>query len=213
MRYSEMKARENEHDWRRARALTDGNATGETAALRWLTITGIGVLALILFGCSSPQYRDTDIQMTTHGPVDLSSYAGRWFEVARFPNTFEEGCVGVTADYALAEDGTVSVLNTCRQGTLNGPVSTAEGVATVASADQDRLRVNFVPWLPFAAGDYWILYTDYQISVVGTPSGNFGWILARAPTLTGDDLERALAVLRRNGYDTSALEYPAPLPG
>ncbi|MBY8976021.1 lipocalin family protein [Rhodobacteraceae bacterium NNCM2] len=165
--------------------------------------------ALVLAGCDSASYRDTSVPMTTAGPVDLDRYAGRWFEIARFPNSFEEGCVGVTADYTVNPDGTVTVLNTCREGTLDGEVTTAEGVATSTNADNDRLEVTFVPWLPFAKGDYWILdlTPDYTVVVIGAPKGTTGWILARMPQLDPALLEAAKAVLTKNGYDIGKLTY------
>ena len=93
----------------------------------WIGALALGILTLA--GCSSASYRDTAVPMTTAGPVDLTRYQGLWYEIARFPNRFEEGCVGVTAEYTLADDGSVTVLNTCRKDTLDGPVTTAEGVA------------------------------------------------------------------------------------
>lgn len=157
--------------------------------------------------CSSPRYRDEGTAITTHGPVDLTRYQGRWYEIARFPNRFEEGCVGVTADYTLNDDATVTVVNTCRKETLDGPVESAEGVATSTSADNDRLEVTFVPWLPFARGDYWILSltADYSVATIGNPSGTTGWVLARTPTISAAALDSAYAVLRRNGYDTDRI--------
>ncbi|MEM7239924.1 MAG: lipocalin family protein, partial [Pseudomonadota bacterium] len=142
-----------------------------------------------------------------NGPVDLQRYQGLWYEIARYPNRFEEGCVGVTADYSLNEDGSIRVLNTCREGSLDGPEDVAEGRATLTSAKGDRLEVGFVQWLPFAVGDYWILDVtdDYSVAVIGTPSGDFGWILAREPALSDAELQAAYAVLTRNGYDPSQL--------
>lgn len=170
---------------------------------------------LTLGACASAEYRDTSVPMTTEGPVDLARYAGRWYEIARFPNSFEEGCVGVTADYSLNDDGSVRVLNTCRQGTLDGPVETAEGRAVRARAEGDRLEVSFVSWLPFASGDYWILDVtdDYQVAVVGNPDGTTGWILARTPTLPEARLRTAFEVLRRNGYDTNLMMMVPQSPG
>ncbi|MEM7056402.1 MAG: lipocalin family protein [Pseudomonadota bacterium] len=165
------------------------------------------LLLLGLAGCASPEYRDTSVEMTTAGPVDLERYQGRWYEIARFPNRFEEGCVGVTADYTLQDDGSVKVVNTCRDGTLDGPVSTAEGVATKQRDQGDRLDVTFVPWLPFATGDYWILDldADYQVAVIGSPSGSTGWVLARTPSIPAARLEQAYEALRRNGYDVDQI--------
>ena len=202
MRYSEMKAHENERYWRMARLEAEANGTSDRRAPRWLVPLALVVLGVILAACSSPSYRAPDApRMTTNGPVDLERYQGLWYEIARFPNRFEEGCTGVTAEYTLTPDGSVRVVNTCRQGALDGPVEIAEGVATSNSAENDKLLVTFVPWLPFAKGDYWILDTDYEVAVIGAPSGSTGWVLARTPSLPPQRLARAFQVLERAGYD------------
>lgn len=167
-----------------------------------------GLCALVLAGCSGgPVYRDTSVEMRTVEVLDTPQYLGLWYEIARFPNRFEEGCVGVTAQYGLREDGKVSVLNTCFQGTLDGPKEQAEGVATVQSAG--KLRVTFVPWLSWiASGDYWVMgLKDYQISVVGAPNGKTGWILARKPRLSEAEKDWAQLVLSENGYDLDQLTW------
>ena len=171
----------------------------------------VALIALTVAACGGPVYRDVSVPMETHGPVEIARYQGLWYEIARYPNSFEEGCFGVTAEYSLNEDGSVKVVNSCRQGALDGPLEVAEGRATLVSAEGDKLEVGFVPWLPFAVGDYWILNVteDYSVAVIGTPDGGFGWILARQPMLAATELEAAYAVLRRNGYDP-ALLYLTP---
>ncbi|MFK7944059.1 MAG: lipocalin family protein [Paracoccaceae bacterium] len=204
MRYSEMKARENSRDWEQARSLAE---IVPQRRIPWVLVLLAGTLLLALAACASPQYRDTSVAITTEGPVDLTRYQGLWYEIARFPNRFEEGCAGVTAEYTLNADGTIRVLNTCRQGSIDGPVSTAEGVAKSTNEDNDRLVVSFVPWLPFAKGDYWILDIDdaYEVAVIGTPSGSVGWVLARTPSLPSARLLAAYDVLQRNGYDINLI--------
>ena len=207
MRYSEMKVIEMRRESRLAHLRLDSGAMS-APAIGWRIggiVLALGLLLALAACGSSTVYRDQAAPMTTNGPVDLERYQGLWYEIARFPNSFEEGCVGVTAEYTLNADGTVKVLNTCRQGSLDGPVETAEGVATSVSPDNDRLEVTFVPWLPFARGDYWILQTDYQVAVIGNPAGTTGWILARTPVLPDIDLKRGFAVLQKNGYDISQI--------
>ncbi|MEP5153825.1 lipocalin family protein [Planktotalea sp.] len=152
------------------------------------------------------EYRDRSVPMAVMASLDLNRYLGKWYEIARFPNRFEAGCVGVTAEYALRDDGQINVLNTCRKGTLDGPVERANGSARVEAPG--RLSVTFVPWLPFARGDYWVLYVspDYDFAVVGNPKGSTGWILARKPQLTAQERAKANDVLSKNGYDVSQLE-------
>jgi len=155
---------------------------------------------------SAAEYRDRSVPMTVEGGLDLNRYLGKWYEIARFPNRFERGCVGVTAQYALREDGDIRVVNTCRKDTLDGPVTVADGSARVEAPG--RLSVTFVPWLPFARGDYWVLYvaSDYSLAVVGNPKGTTGWILARDAKISAKARAKAEAILAKNGYDTSRLE-------
>ena len=152
------------------------------------------------------QYRDRSIPMTVAADLDLSRYLGKWYEIARFPNRFEKGCVGVTAEYAEREGGTIEVINTCRKGTLDGPIEVAKGSARVEAPG--RLSVTFVPWLPFARGDYWVLYVapDYGLAVVGAPKGTTGWILSRTPQITAKQRADADQVLLKNGYDIKMIE-------
>lgn len=139
-------------------------------------------------------------------PVDLTRYAGRWYELGRYDNRFERGCEGVTADYALRPDGLVEVVNTCREGAPDGRRRSARGRARVVpGSDNARLKVSFFG--PFFLGNYWVLDhgDDYAWSVVGEPSGRFLWLLARDPSppeaMRAMILERARAL----GYDTSRI--------
>lgn len=138
--------------------------------------------------------------------VDLGSYTGRWYEIARYPNSFERGCVGVTADYSLRQDGRINVLNTCVEGNLDGDVRTIQGIARVVDEETNaKLAVTFFG--PFE-GDYWILElgNDYEYAVVGDPSRKFLWILSREPVLDDGLYQDILSRLPERGYDPQELE-------
>jgi len=137
--------------------------------------------------------------------VDLTRYAGKWYEIARYPNSFERGCVGVTAEYTLQDDGRVAVLNTCVESSLDGPERPIRGSARVVdSTTNAKLKVTFF-W-PFE-GDYWIidLDEDYTYAVVGEPSRQFLWILSRAPQMDDETYERIIESLPDYGYDPDRL--------
>ena len=145
--------------------------------------------------------------LTTVPSVDLERYLGRWFEVARFPNSFEKDCFGVTATYSRNPDGTIKVVNRCRKGALEGPEDVAEGSATVADpATNAKLNVTFF-W-PFT-GDYWVigLADDYSWALVGEPSGRYLWILSRTPTLSPELRAELIQRLEAQGYNTRALYW------
>ena len=63
--------------------------------LRLKTIVFV-LLAVILPGCTGPA-----LPLDVVDYVDLERYTGTWYEIARYPVFFEEGCVGVTAEYVV----------------------------------------------------------------------------------------------------------------
>ncbi len=138
--------------------------------------------------------------------VDLSRYVGKWYEIARYPNFFQQQCFGgTTAEYALREDGSIRVINVCREGALDGPESRIEGVATIADPSVPaKLTVSFFP--PFGA-PYWIidLDPDYQWAVVGEPSRSTLWILSRTASLPDAVYQDILGRLPEKGYDPARL--------
>lgn len=170
------------------------------------------VLALLLAGCGGSEepvslfavYRDPGVPIASKALFEPERYLGLWHEVARYPVIFEQGCVGVTAEYGLRADGLLSVRNTCRNpdGTVR---SVIEGTAEVVGPGRFKVRFGSVP---FVAADYWVLWVDegYRTAVVGTPNGRAGWILNRDPEIPADRLAAAREILDFNGYDLSRLE-------
>ena len=145
--------------------------------------------------------------------IDLQRYLGRWYELARYENRFERGCEAVTADYTVRPDGSVDVINTCREGSPAGKASSAEGHATVVpDSDGAKLKVSFF-W-PFY-GDYWVLDhgDEYDWAIVGEPGGTFLWILSRDATPGQAVLERHLQRARALGYDIGMIRVTAQPPG
>ena len=60
-------------------------------------------------------YRDKTVPMQTVSGFDLERYLGLWYEIARYPFSFENGCAGVTAEYAMKPDGKRICSTTCRR--------------------------------------------------------------------------------------------------
>lgn len=169
---------------------------------RLAALLALGILA----ACAGGQvYRDRSVPIASVATLDVERYAGLWYEVARFPVPFQEGCVATTAEYTLRPDGALGVLNACRDETFDGPLRRIEGEARVVGPG--RLSVSFDS-VPFVNAPYWVLWVDdgYRTAVVGTPSGRAGWILNRDPQIPEDRLEAARQILAFNGYDLRRLE-------
>ena len=41
--------------------------------------------------------------------VDLARYAGKWYEIASYPVSFQKGCSCIRAEYSLTDKGYVKV--------------------------------------------------------------------------------------------------------
>ena len=167
-------------------------------------------LSLALFtvaGCVTPW---TGEPLNVVGEVDLDRYAGKWYEIARYPNWFERDCTGATAEYELLANGRIRVTNRCYGDETPGAEDTIVGTARIPDAAAPaKLKVSFFG--PFEA-DYWIieLDEDYQWAVVGEPSRGFLWILSRAPELDADTLDDLLARISLAGYDPDQLIFNTP---
>jgi apolipoprotein D and lipocalin family protein len=142
----------------------------------------------------------------TAGHVELSRYAGTWYEIARIPQWFESGCVGTTATYEPRSDGKLNVTNRCREGSLTGKERSIHGTARVVDAPQNaRLKVSFGG--PFE-GDYWILRLneDYTTAAVGSPDRWTLWILHRKPTMSESEYAALIESLKADGFPVERLE-------
>ncbi len=161
---------------------------------------------LLATGCTSTTTDRLHLPpLQTVPRVDLQRYIGTWYEIARFPKRFQRGCTATTATYTLRADGGIDVVNRCRKDSPDGPEKVATGRARVVDAATNaKLEVSF--FRPFW-GDYWIigLGDDYGYAVVGHPSRDYLWILARTPFMSPDLYDSILRKLSDQGYDTSRL--------
>lgn len=185
------------HDW-----------VAGSARIRRALLTLIGLLAL--GACATPPYHPEPIAR-----LDLARFAGIWYEIARFPNDFEDArghrCEDVVADYMLRPDGELDMRHICRDVLDDDAelVSTGRGYAPVPGSA--KLRVSFL-W-PFYT-DLWIIAIDpdYRWVVIGSPSRRYLWYLSRTSTLSAGDLARAQADAEAQAFDVAKLKMTEQRP-
>ena len=186
------------------------NGIDAVKAIRVTQWTGVALIALLLSGCSSGNKKSDLPPPPVVASVDVNRYLGTWYQQAQIPNRFQSMCVSNTrATYAL--DGKdLSVLNQCTG--VDGKPETATGVAKiVAGSNNAKLRVSF--FRPFY-GDYWVLALDpdYQWVLVGDPTREYGWVLARNAKLDDVTYSQIMARAAQMGYDNARFERSLQIP-
>ena len=164
---------------------------------------------LILTSCSSTK-NHMDAPATAK-VVDLSRYAGRWFEIARLPLFFQKANESAIAEYGSNPDGTVSVHNIAVRP--DGTQHDIRGYAKVLNPPENtkfavRFHTWFGPLIPVPkAGNYWILHVDelYQEAIVGTPNRKHLWLIARTVTISDERYAALVARAEQLGFDVSRL--------
>ena len=145
-------------------------------------------------------------ELQTVPNVDLNKYAGKWYEIASYPQIFQKGCHCSTAEYTLSEKGYVIVENRCNKGSVNGKQSYIKGKAFVEkNSGNAKLKVQFF-W-PLKA-KYWIidLADDYSYAVVSHPSKKYLWILSRKSKMDDTVYQEIISRLKLKGFDLSKLQ-------
>jgi apolipoprotein D and lipocalin family protein len=170
--------------------------------MKYIRPAGIALLFMLSCANRTPM---KNVDTTTVDTLDLERYLGTWYEIARFPHSFEKGLVGVTASYSMRDDGKIRVVNQGYKGTLEGKRSRAEGKAKIPDPSEPaRLKVSF---FLFFYGDYFVLELDedYQWAMIGSSSPDYFWILSRTPGLDPGVYRMLLDNAERRGYDLSLL--------
>jgi len=144
--------------------------------------------------------------LQTVNNVDLKKYAGKWYEIASYPQRFQKGCNCTTAEYTLSEKGFVIVENRCNKDSVNGRLAYIKGKAFVEkNSGNAKLKVQFF-W-PFT-GKYWIidLADDYSYAVVSHPNKKYLWILSRTPKMDGVIYEQIISRLKEKGFNLTKIK-------
>lgn len=169
------------------------------------------LLVILSASCMAQTTTPESSSVTAINNFQAESYLGDWYEIARIPFYFEDHCFApVKANYKLDGDD-IAVTNSCM--TEDNKIDVAHGMAYFTESDTKtaKLAVTFVPaWLRFThigRGDYWVLYTDYQYSLVGSPNHRYLWILSRSETPSREMISKLLAIATQQGFDVTKLHF------
>ena len=155
------------------------------------------VVLLLLAACGRPAvppaphvFRNAQAPIYSSAVLEPQRIAGHWVQVAGFGPRGQLPCGPGVLDIAEGQATWRLCLDQERSG--SGPI---------VPGKPGRFAVK-------GLGDLWVLWADgdYRTLVIGTPSGQFGFVLNRDASLPPDRARAVRDILTFNGYDMAAFK-------
>jgi len=142
-------------------------------------------------------------------PAPASLYSGRWYEIARTPNSMQGDCQAATTDFSNWAAGAFKAVQTCHKGAPTGPVKVMKVDGKVLPSSQNaKIQLGILGGL--ISQEYWILdhASDNAWLIMSTANERYVWLMSRAPVLTAAQKATAMSRLQHLGFDLARLTYP-----
>jgi len=135
---------------------------------------------------------------------DLDKYVGKWYEIERYPNWWEQGSCN-DAVYALKDGGFDITNSEIRDGSLREV--TMEGAHNPSSTALSSLRIRKKPWpwMQYLDTDYDSYTVVYSCSYYVITRFEFLWIMSRERTMSDETLQSIHTHLEGMGIKTAPL--------
>lgn len=168
------------------------------------SVVALLVGALAVSACAVPSgFRDPRAPVSASTRFDPAQMQGTWVVRARFAAA-DDGLGGNPEQFdigAVSGDGFAVTRHhlTCNSWECAG--LSDDLVARITGPGRFTL-----PRGGDVAADHWVLWTDagFRVAAIGTPSGEFGWIMTRGAE-RADLMAAAREILEWNGYDLTRL--------
>ena len=181
-----------------------------TTKIRILKIA-IGGAVLVGLGAGRILLNLTPKSLQTAESVDLSKFAGKWYEIARKPVTIERRSFkNIVTHYSRIDEKNLKV--EWHYNTEEGKLGQLFGEAVVENEPHNtKFKISYLPEFLHAlrAKSYFIirLDPDYKIALLGNKQRSHLWLLARDPQLDPRIIDDYLTFAKEQGFKLNDLIY------
>ncbi len=170
----------------------------------WLlaTLAGAGIGAIVY----SLLARDFPAGAVPVKPFDMNRYLGKWYEIARLPNSVEKNLKNLTEEYSAIGDGKFKVVTKAYNFRKNKWRRATGTIKFGGPEDVGMLMVSYF-------GPFYLSYNvlaidaDYRYALVSGSGLDYLWILSREMTIPDDIKSRFLSLAWKTGFKVEELEW------
>ena len=142
-------------------------------------------------------------------PVPVNLYTGRWYEIARTPNSMQADCQAATTDFSNWVAGAFKAVQSCHKGSPSGPLKVMKVDGKVLPLSQNaKIQLGMLGGL--VSQEYWIL--DHADNdnwlIMATANQHYVWLLSRVPQLSAHDKAQAMTRLQQLGFSLAHMAFP-----
>ena len=165
---------------------------------KWLMTIAATLLAT---ACASTPHSGDPLKTAEH--VDIEHFMGRWYVISSIPNSTEQGHLGPYVEFAQRADHRIDLTHYFYPNDFDLPLEKKQEIATVVDTESNAIWKTR-SGQPLVA-DFRILYVDpeYLYAIIGRPSRDYAWILARDMYIGDDDYQKLISALTNQGFDAS----------
>lgn len=130
---------------------------------------------------------------------------GSWYVLANIPTFVEKSCYNAIENYKLEPNGDIDITFTCNKERLTGKLKEYRFKGIIQNKETNaewKVQLIWPLRLPYLVID---LAEDYSYTVIGYPSRNYLWIMAREKNLSDTQWKTIYQNLESQHYDTSKI--------
>ena len=163
-------------------------------------------LLVTLISCNEPNKDFKKDEMKTVEYVDIDKFMGDWYVIANIPTFIEKEASNAIESYKLDKEGNIATTFTFfKKSSPDKIVKYTPKGFIINKKTNAEWRMQFL-W-PFKAKFLIIdLDENYETTVIGHPSRNYVWIMARNPIIEDSKYRSIIDNLLLIGYDISKIK-------
>ena len=169
-----------------------------------MRITFYFLLNILICGCYTNESEVME-PLKTVAKVDIERFMGDWYVIANIPTFLEKNATNAIESYRLNDKGDIDVTFTFYKDNPTGERKAYHPKGFIYNTTTNaEWRMQFL-WpfkMPFLIID---IDDKYSYTVIGYPSRNYVWIMARKPEIPQKTYQSILKNLENVGYDISQI--------